>query len=107
MFVMVTCEVPLLVRVTVCCALCVPTVCTPKFKLGGETVNSGAMPVPLKVTTSGLGSALSVMVIWPVRGPVAVGVNVTVMVQLAPAGYRRTAGVGYGKVSARCDAGDG
>jgi hypothetical protein len=44
-----------------------------------------ATPVPLKVTVCGEPLALSVIVRAPVRLPEAVGVNVTEMVQFAPA----------------------
>jgi len=52
------------------------------FGLSGEDVY---WPVPARLTVCGLPVALSVMVIVPGRLPVAVGVNVTLMVQLAPA----------------------
>jgi len=42
------------------------------------------MPVPLKETVCGLPGALSVRAMEPERVPAAVGVNVTVMMQLAP-----------------------
>ena len=42
-------------------------------------------PVPVSVTVCGLVDALSVMVTAPFRVPVAVGVKVTEMVQVAPA----------------------
>jgi len=48
-----------------------------------ETVE--AAPVPVRLTVCGLLLALSVMVTVPVRDPAAVGVKVTVNVQLAPA----------------------
>src|SRR6476660_8179954 len=41
-------------------------------------------PVPVRLTFCGLPPPLSVMFSVPVRVPVAEGVNVTVMVQLAP-----------------------
>jgi hypothetical protein len=41
--------------------------------------------VPLREITWGVPAALSVIVTAPLRGPVAVGVNVTLIVQLAPA----------------------
>ena len=41
------------------------------------------MPVPLRLTWSGLLAALLVMNTLPVRGPVVVGVKVTLIVQLA------------------------
>ena len=43
------------------------------------------LPVPLKVTVCGLPLALSVMVRVPVTVPAAVGVNVTLIVQVPPA----------------------
>lgn len=43
------------------------------------------MPVPVRFTVWGLPFALSVMVIVPVCVPVAVGVNLTLIEQLAPA----------------------
>jgi hypothetical protein len=44
-----------------------------------------AMPVPPRLTVCGLPVALSVMEIVPVSAPSAVGVNVTLMAQFAPA----------------------
>ena len=46
------------------------------------------MPVPLKVTLWGLLGASSVKVRVPVREPEAVGLKVTLTVQLAPAAMR-------------------
>ena len=43
-------------------------------------------PVPVSGTVRGLPLALSVIVMVPVRTPVAVGVNVTLIVQVIPAG---------------------
>src|SRR5437899_310696 len=51
----------------------------------GDRLTPGAAPVPVRLTDCGLPAALSVMVIAPVRVPVAVGVKVTLMAQLAPA----------------------
>jgi hypothetical protein len=42
-------------------------------------------PVPVRLTVWVVGLALSVMVTAPVRVPVAVGLKVTLIVQLAPA----------------------
>src|SRR5436309_543626 len=56
--------------------------------LAAERLAAGvgaAVPAPESVTLCGLPAALSVMVTAPVRGPVAVGVNVRVMAQFAPA----------------------
>ena len=44
-----------------------------------------AEPIPVRLTDCGLPEALSVMLKLPVRVPDAVGVNETLMVQLAPA----------------------
>jgi hypothetical protein len=75
----------LLVRVTIFRALVVPTTTLPKLSGDGETV-VGAMLVPVNVTASGLFDALLPMVNEPpVRGPRAEGVQVSEMVQFAPA----------------------
>ena len=51
----------------------------------GKKLVLGATPVPVRATVCGLPVALSVTVMVPGWLPVAVGVKVTVMVQLAPA----------------------
>ena len=78
---------PVLVSVTVCAALVVPTVWLVKVSDVTErlAVVVGAVPVPVRLTVCGLPEALSVMLKVPVRVPDAVGVNVTLIVQLAPA----------------------
>ena len=49
-------------------------------------MKSGAgVPVPLKLPVCGVPAALSLMLKVPEREPVAVGVNVTLMLQLVPA----------------------
>src|SRR5207237_7671843 len=72
---------------TTCGALLVPTFCEPNVKLVGVTVNWGELeaPVPVSDTFCGLLEAESVSVSVPVRVPPAVGVKVTLTVQLAPA----------------------
>ena len=77
---------PVLLSVTVCAALVVPTVWLAKVIEVAErlAVVVGAVPVPVRLTVCGLPEALSVMLKVPVRIPEAVGVNVTLMVQLAP-----------------------
>jgi len=51
-----------------------------------EAMDSDAeMPAPLRVTVCGLPVVLSVMVMAAVRLPAAPGMNLTLMVQLAPA----------------------
>jgi len=57
----------------------------PKLKLVGKKLTPGARPEPVRLTVWGLPVALSVTVIVPGWLPVAVGVNVTLIVQLAPA----------------------
>ena len=76
---------PVLVRVIACGALVVPTVPAARVSVGGvrETPGVDAMPVPDNVTECGLPGASLVTVSAPVRGPVAVGVNVTLIVHVA------------------------
>jgi hypothetical protein len=85
--VIVKLTVPVLVSVTVCAALVVPTVWLANVNEEAErlTVVVGAVPVPVRLTVCGLPEALSVMLKVPVRVPEAVGVKVMLMVQLAPA----------------------
>ena len=70
--------------------------------VGGVTVIDCniAVPCPVKLTDWGLLVALWVMVSNPVRVPVAVGVKVTLMVQLLfPARVRAASGAGLRIVS--------
>jgi len=79
---------PLFVNVTLCAALVVDTCKLVNVKLVGLSVTAGAggaVPVPLNPTLCGLPLALSVTFKLAVRIPVAVGVKLTLMVQLAPA----------------------
>ena len=57
----------------------------PKAKLVGAKLMPGATPVPERLTNCGLPVASSVTVMVPGWLPVAVGVKVTLMEQLAPA----------------------
>ena len=50
----------------------------------GERLARAAVPVPERLTICGLPLALSVMLTEAVRLPLAAGVNVTLIVQLAP-----------------------
>ena len=80
-----------------------------KLRLVGARVTAGTsafVPVPDRLTIWGLPVALSVMVIVPGWLPVAVGVKVTVMVQLAAGRNGSAAGVGLRVLRARRDAGD-
>jgi hypothetical protein len=64
----------------------VPTACAGKVKEVGERLTvDAATPVPVRLTVWVAGLALSVMVTAPVRVPAAVGLKVTLRVQLAPA----------------------
>jgi hypothetical protein len=74
----------LLVRVNTFAAVVVPTVVDAKARLAGVNV-AWAMPVPVRGTDCGLLFALSVIVIAPVRVPVAVGVKFTSILQFLPA----------------------
>src|SRR6266581_5927541 len=79
--------VPLLVSVTVCAVLSIPTFWLPKFTLVGFRLTAGAAitPVPLRATAWGLPAALSVKVRLALRAPVAPGVKVRLIVQELPA----------------------
>src|SRR6266536_2880186 len=76
---------PVLVSVTACAALVVPTICEAKTRFAGVRLAVGAVPVPVSVTLWGLLAALSASVTLALRAPVAVGANVTEIVHVAPA----------------------
>jgi hypothetical protein len=82
MAVMVNVAAPTLVSVTVF-ALAVPMAIVPKIKPVGESF--AVVPDPVRLTFCGLPAALSVMLSAAVRVPDAVGLNLTLMVQLAAA----------------------
>jgi hypothetical protein len=66
--------------------LVVPTACAAKVNEAGERLTTAVVaPVPVRLTVWVAGLALSVMVTAPVLVPVAVGLKVTLRVQLAPA----------------------
>lgn len=75
-------ELPL-ASVNVLLALVLPSASLPKFAVAGVsvTVPPAAAPVPDKLAVCGLFDALSVTVRVPVAAPVAVGLNVTLMLQ--------------------------
>jgi hypothetical protein len=75
--------VPLLLSVTVCAALVVPTFWLANVRLVGARLAAGAVPLPLRLAVCGLPAASSVTLSEPLRVPVAVGVKVTLMLQLA------------------------
>jgi hypothetical protein len=62
----------------------VPSSCAEKVKEAGERLTVGAAaPVPVRLTVCVAGLALSVIVNVPLLEPVAVGLKVTLRVQLA------------------------
>jgi negative regulator of sigma E activity len=83
MLLIVRVALPVFVRVTLCALLLLPTACAGKVKEVGERLTTGALPVPVRLTVCVAGLALSVMVMEPLRDPAALGVNVTLRVQLA------------------------
>jgi len=74
--------VPTLVSVTVFAALAVPTSTVPKLKLVGESF--AVVPIPLSATVWGLPTPLSLTLSAAMRVPDPLGLNLTLMVQLAP-----------------------
>lgn len=74
--------VPVFVSVTVIAALVVPCTWLPNVKLVGASPTPGAVPVPVNGAVCVPEPALSVTVSVPARAPKAVGVNVTLMVQV-------------------------
>ena len=75
---------PTFIIVMTCAGLAVPTVWLAKFTLPGDKL--AIVPVPVRATVCGLPLALSVTVIVPLTVPFVVGVKVTEIVQLVPAG---------------------
>lgn len=80
-------EPPELVMVTLCGALVVPTVCAGNVSdVGDRVIAAPATPVPLNVTVRfGFRGSLLLMTKLAERAPTAVGLNRTLMLQLAPA----------------------
>ena len=85
MLLMVSSAEPLLVSVIGCAALVEFWFCVAKVRVAGDRDTVGRIPVPLRVIVCGLPAALSVIDTEADRAPVAVGVNVTLTVQNAPA----------------------
>ena len=77
--------VPTFVSTTAAAALVVLTICPAKLRLAGEVLGAPWTAVPLRATDTKPGAPLSLMVTEPVSVPAAFGVNVTLMLQLAPA----------------------
>src|SRR5437879_3696571 len=85
MLVMLRVAVPLLVRVTVCTGLVVLRRWSPKARLVGAKVTAGTIPVPASDTDCSLPARRSADLTVAVRALAAVGVNVRLTRQLAPA----------------------
>ena len=71
----VSVDVPVLVTVTLSC-LPDPTVTFPNATLPGVIENPGSTPVPLNATLSGEPDASCAKMMFPVSGPLFVGLNV-------------------------------
>src|SRR5208337_5382639 len=84
MLAMLKAAFPVLLRVTLWAVLVVPTFWLLKVRLVTERLAVAPAPVPVRVIVCGLPAALSEMLTAAVRVPVAVGVNVTLIVQLPP-----------------------
>ena len=84
---MLKAPLPELVKATTCAALVLPTATFPKAKLAGERLTAGAVlvPVPERATLCGLPLTLSAIFRAAEAVPLAGGLKVTLMVQLAPA----------------------
>jgi len=83
MLVIFSTPLPVFVSVTGCAALVVLVCWLVNVRLELEKLTAGApVPVPVRVMECGDPAALSVMLTAAVRVPVAVGVNVTLIVQV-------------------------
>ena len=83
----VSVALPVFVSVMPCALLLLPTVWLANVKPVGLklTVAAVAVPVPVRLTVWGLAGALSAIATEAVRLPLAEGVKVMLIVQLAPA----------------------
>lgn len=76
---------PVLESVTICAGLVEPVAWPENVRLVADSAATGPVPpVPLSVTVCVVGFAVSVKVRVAPRTPVAVGLNVTLTVQLEP-----------------------
>lgn len=76
---------PVLETVTDWPALAVPTTCGLNVKAAGDADITGAIPVPERATILQVSGLATLIVRFPDAAPLAVGENVTFIVQLAPA----------------------
>jgi len=84
--VMLSALLPTLVKFTSWGVLVVPTFCEANVSEFGFRLAIGPSPVPARLDICGLPGAVSLIATPPVRDPAAVGVNVTLTVQLPAAG---------------------
>ena len=77
---------PVLVRVTDCAALVVFTSCAANVSAETERLATGAIPVPVNAVVGAAPAALLLTLRVPLRLLRAIGVKLTLMVQLLPAG---------------------
>jgi len=84
--VMVSGVAPEFSRITFLAALVVPTACLANMTFAGVSFTTGTAPVPLMVSFCGLPVALSLTAMVALRITAYAGANVTVKVQLLPAG---------------------
>ena len=75
---------PMLVRVEVCAALVAPTVSEANVSVVGLRLTAGPTAVPTNSTDCGLPGSVPLIAILAILDPPAVGVNVTLTVQLPP-----------------------
>ena len=83
MLLIVSGALPVFESVTACGVLGVPTCWLGKFTLVGDTLATGARPVPLRLSVAGPPLMLPLTSSVAVRVNGAVGVKITLMVQLA------------------------
>jgi hypothetical protein len=83
MLLMARAAFPVLFNVTTWAVLVVPRFWLVKVRLVVVTPADGALPVPARVIVCGLPTALSIMLTEAARLPIAAGVNLTLIVQLA------------------------
>jgi len=82
---MLSATLPVLLKVIVRPVLIMATGWLKKFTLLGDRLAPAELIVPLRLTVCGLPAAPSMMEMVAVRVPAAVGVNTTLIAQLAPA----------------------